>query len=113
VPLQHIRHNSSGIAIKIQGANVSGYRLVGPGASDPWQELAVAVLLRASLRLRRDSLTDPDAVTWLQREGDRLAHVLGWPAGALREFDPECVDWRVLSPWGCGWKFPRRTTPWP
>jgi len=77
---------------------ISGHRLVRPGSGDPWQELTVAVLLRASLRLRRDSLTDPEAVTWLRGPGDELAHALGWPAGALRDFDPERVDWRVLSP---------------
>ena len=26
---------------------ISGHRLIGPGPGDPWQELAVAVLLRA------------------------------------------------------------------
>ena len=88
---------------------IAGHRLVGLGSRDPWQELAIAVLLRAV----RDSLTDPEAATWLRTCGDELAHALGWPAGALREFDPERVDWRVLSPWGNGWKFPRRTTPWP
>jgi hypothetical protein len=86
-----------------------GHTVSGPEPVDPWRTLAVAVLLRAV----RDSLTDPDAVTWLRREGDRLAHALGWPAGMLRDYDPERVDWRVLSPWGYGWKFPRRTTPWP
>ena len=81
----------------------------GPEPGDPWQELAIAVLLRAV----RDSLTDPEAVTWLRTSGDELAHALGWPAGVLRDFDPERVDWRVLSPWGYGWQFPLRTTPWP
>jgi len=95
------------------GASVAGHRLVGLGSRDPWQELAIAVLLRASLRLRRDSLTDPEAATWLRTCGDELAQALGWPAGVLQDFDPDRVDWRVLSPWGYGWKFPRRTTPWP
>ena len=60
---------------------IAGHRLLGPGPCDPWQELAVAVLLRAV----RDSLTDPEAVTWLRGPGDDLAHALGWPAGALRD----------------------------
>ena len=77
---------------------IGGRRLVGPGPRDPWQDLAVAVLLRAV----RDSLTDPEAVTWLRGPGDELAHALGWPAGALRDFDPERVDWRVLSPCPAG-----------
>ena len=38
------------------------HHLLGSGSGDPWQELAVAVLLRAV----RDSLTDPEAVTWLR-----------------------------------------------
>jgi hypothetical protein len=77
---------------------ISGHRLIGPGPGDPWQELAVAVLLRASLRLRRDSLTGPEAVTWLRGPGDDLAHALGWPAGVLRDYDPARVDWRAVSP---------------
>jgi hypothetical protein len=88
---------------------IKGHTVGGPEPVDPWRTLAVAVLLRAV----RDSLTDPEAVTWLRGPGDKLAHALGWPAGALQDFDPERVDWRVLSPWGYGWKFPRRTTPWP
>ena len=86
-----------------------GRRLVASGPGDPWRELAIAVLLRAV----RDSLTIPEAVTWLRMQGDELAHALGWPAGMLRDYDPERVDWRALSPWGYGWRFPRRTTPWP
>jgi hypothetical protein len=81
---------------------IRGHRLVGPGSGDPWQDLGVAVLLRAV----RDSLTDPAAAAWLRGPGDELAHALGWPAGVLRDFDPARVDWRVLSPWGYGWKFP-------
>jgi hypothetical protein len=102
---------------------ISGHRLIGPGPGDPWQELAVAVLLRASLRLRRDSLTDPEAATWLRGPGDELAHGLGWPAGVLRDYppatvwpgdyDPARVDWQAVSPWGYGWRHPLRTTPWP
>ena len=88
---------------------IAGHRLVGPGSRDPWQELAIAVLLRAV----RDSLTDPEAVTWLRGPGDELAHGLGWPAGVLREYDPARVDWRAVSPWGYGWRHPLRTTPWP
>ena len=88
---------------------ISGHRLIGPGPGDPWQELAVAVLLRAV----RDSLTDPEAVTWLRGPGDELAHGLGWPAGVLRDYDPARVDWRAVSPWGYGWRYPLRTTPWP
>ena len=93
---------------------MAGHRLVGPGPGDPWQELVVAVLLRAV----RDSLTDPEAATWLRTCGDELAHALGWPAGILQDYDPARVDWRVLLPCGYGWKFPRRTTskrfrPWP
>lgn len=88
---------------------IRGHRLVSPRSGDPWRDLAIAVLVRAV----RDSLTDPEAVTWLRGPGDDMAHALGRPAGALREFDPERVDWRVLSPWGYGWKFPRRTTAWP
>ena len=84
---------------------ISGHRLIGPGPGDPWQELAVAVLLRAV----RDSLTDPEAVTWLRGPGDELAHGLGWPAGVLRDFDPARVDWRAVTcadaaPWGYGWQ---------
>ena len=44
------------------GELIGGHRLIGPGPGDPWQELAVAVLLRAV----RDSLTDPEAATWLR-----------------------------------------------
>jgi len=80
------------------GASVAGHTLVGSRPGDPWQELAVAVLLRASLRLRRDSLTDPEAVTWLRGPGDELAHGLGWPAGVLQDYDPAQVDWRAVSP---------------
>jgi hypothetical protein len=71
---------------------ISGHRLVGPGPVDPWQELAVAVLLRAV----RDSLTDPEAVTWLRTRGDELAHALGWPVGVLRDYDPALVDWQAV-----------------
>ena len=90
------------------------HHLLGSGSGDPWQELAVAVLLRAV----RDSLTDPEAVTWLRTRGDELAHALGWPAGMLRDYDPARVDWQAVSPWGYGWRHPRRTTskrfrPWP
>jgi len=87
---------------------ICGHRVVPPHP-DPWERLVLAVLLRAV----RDSLTDPEAVAWLRTRGDELAHALGWPAGVLRDFDPEHVDWRVLSPRGYGWKFPRRRTPWP
>ena len=84
------------------GASVAGHRLVGLGSRDPWQELAIAVLLRASLRLRRDSLTDPEAATWLRTCGDELAQALGWPAGVLQDFDPDRVAWRVSSPCPAG-----------
>ena len=66
------------------------HHLLGSGSGDPWQELAVAVLLRAV----RDSLTDPEALTWLRTRGDELAHALGWPAGVLRDYDPARVDGR-------------------
>jgi len=88
---------------------IAGHTLVGTRPGDPWKDLAIAVLLRAV----RDSLTDPEAARWLRTCGDELAHGLGWPAGVLRDYDPARVDWRAISPWGYGWKFPRRTTPWP
>ena len=67
---------------------IGGRRLVGPRPRDPWQELAIAVLLRAV----RDSLTDPEAVTWLRGPGDDLALALGWPVGVLQDYDPAQVD---------------------
>ena len=77
---------------------ISGHR-AGPSLPpNPWERLAVAILLRAG----RDSRTDPEAAAWLRGPGDELAHLLGWPAGTLRDFDPERVDWRVLSTRGCG-----------
>jgi hypothetical protein len=88
---------------------IAGHWLVGLGSRDPWQELAIAVLLRAV----RDSLTDPEAATWLWTCGDELAHALGWPAGILQDYDPARVNWRKVSPWGYGWRHPLRTTPWP
>jgi hypothetical protein len=75
---------------------ISGHRLVGTGPRDPWKELVIALLLRASLRSRRDSLTDPEAVTWLRTRGDELAHALGWPVGVLRDYDPALVDWQAV-----------------
>jgi len=77
---------------------IAGHRLVGPGSRDPWQELAIAVLLRSV----RDSLTDPEAVTWLRGPGDDLAHALGWPAGVLQDYDPARVNWREVSPCPAG-----------
>ena len=81
---------------------IRGHRLIGPGPGDPWRELAVAVLLRAV----RDSLTDPEAVTWLRGPGGDLADALGWPAGVLQDYDPARVNWRAVSPRGYGRRRP-------
>jgi hypothetical protein len=74
---------------------IAGRRLTPPARPEPWERLALAVLVQAV----KDTPHDREAVVWLRGPGNDLAEVLGWPVGALTNFDPARIDWRALRPW--------------